>query len=234
MKRLILWLICIILAAWIVICYFVIPYFKNDNSDSLNGGEEELLLPSEMEGLTSSQAFSLINNRKKELNYASWDITSATIKAEGDNDCYWVSYTSYNYSGYPMKMGVIICYKNDKWDFELPGFTGLTSSKKAEYNFVDVESEQYVELSSELAMKLINSKRKLAGDDTWTASNVRIVYKGDDNYYYVVYQENSNSGDTNVLGVIFHFDGKSWNFELPGNSTLTEDVISKYNFQENV
>lgn len=233
-KRMLFFFCCIMLSLWIVICYFVVPKFSNsiDNKEAIMDDIDIVDFNSSNGELTSKDAFKLIDKRKNKLNYAGWDITSAMIKAKGDNNTYWVVYTCYNYSGYENTLGVIFRLENNTWKFDIPGFTGLTNATIKKYNFVDVVSDQYVELSDSLAHKLIDSKRKLLNDNTWSLSNVSVSHKGYNNSYYVNYQRNYIDGSKDNLGVVFYFDGKGWKFEFPGYFTLTADLIRQYGFQE--
>ncbi|MBR4261863.1 MAG: hypothetical protein IKQ35_00680 [Bacilli bacterium] len=86
-----------------------------------------------------------------------------------------------------------------------------------------------VNLTSEQAFKLIESKRKELKEDTWSTLNANVIKKGDNNYYWVAYTEINQYGYS-PLAVIFHYENGEWEFSLPGFSGITEDDIKKYNF----
>ena len=87
-----------------------------------------------------------------------------------------------------------------------------------------------VNLTSEQAFKMIESKRKNLNYDTWSTLNAKVIKKGDNNYYWVTYTDANIDGYNSSLGVIFHYENGLWKFEIPGFSGTTEDTISKYNF----
>ena len=87
-----------------------------------------------------------------------------------------------------------------------------------------------INLTSEEAFKLIESKRKSLKYDTWSTLNAKVLYKGDNNYYWVTYTEANVDGYKSSLGVIFHYENGEWNFELPGFSAHGD--LSQYNFVE--
>ena len=87
-----------------------------------------------------------------------------------------------------------------------------------------------VNLTSEQAFKMIESKRKNLNYDTWSTLNAKVLKKGDNNYYWVTYTAANIDDYNSSLGVIFHYENGEWKFEIPGFSGTTEDKMSKYNF----
>ena len=101
-----------------------------------------------------------------------------------------------------------------------------TNNKKEEPQDVEVN------LTSEEAFKLIESKRKKSNGDNWSTLKAEVLEKGDNNYYWVGYTQADLDGYDSPLGVIFHYEDGEWKFELPGMSGRTEELISKYNFTD--
>ena len=87
-----------------------------------------------------------------------------------------------------------------------------------------------VNLTSEQAFKMIESKRKNLNYDTWSTLNAKVIKKGDNNYYWVTYTDANIDGYNSSLGVIFHYENGEWEFNIPGFSGTREDAMSKYNF----
>ena len=101
-----------------------------------------------------------------------------------------------------------------------------------ETTIIDVDSDDEIKLSDTEAQTLIESKRQELGYDTWTTGVAKVIKKGDDNYYWVVYEEKNNDGYTSELNVIFHYEDGSWVFSIPGFSGTTAETIEKYNFKD--
>jgi hypothetical protein len=97
-------------------------------------------------------------------------------------------------------------------------------------NKTDNTQKTEINLTSEQAFKLIESKRKESNGDNWSTLKAKVLEKGDNNYYFVTYTQANLDGYDSPLGVIFHYEDGEWKFELPGMSGRTEELISKYNF----
>lgn len=97
---------------------------------------------------------------------------------------------------------------------------------------IDVDSDDEIKLSDTEAQTLIESKRQELGYDTWTTGVAKVTKKGDDNYYWVVYEEKNNDGYTSELNVIFHYEDGSWVFSVPGFSGTTAEIVEEYNFKD--
>ena len=97
---------------------------------------------------------------------------------------------------------------------------------------IDVDSDNEIKLSDTEAQTLIESKRQELGYNTWTTGVAKVTKKGDDNYYWVVYEEKNNEGYTSELNVIFHYEDGDWVFSIPGFSGTTAETIEKYNFKD--
>lgn len=97
-------------------------------------------------------------------------------------------------------------------------------------NKIDNVQNAEINLTSEQAFKMIESKRKSLNYDTWSTLNAKVLKKGDNNYYWVTYTEANIDGYDSALGIIFHYENDEWKFEIPGFSGTTEDAMTKYNF----
>lgn len=101
-----------------------------------------------------------------------------------------------------------------------------------ETTIIDIDSDNEIKLSDTEAQTLIESKRQELGCDTWTTGVAKVTKKGDDNYYWVVYEANNNNGYTDETNVIFHYEDGGWVFDIPEFSGYTEETIEKYNFKD--
>ena len=176
--------------------------------------------------LTSKEAYKLIQD--KFISTTNQGPTGAVkVISKGDNNTFYVTYTCYNIEGGVDILSVIMAYSNGNWNFELPGFSAHGDLSK--YNFVNVNEEEYFELNDYLAKVLIEGKRRQLSYNAWTTGDVKVKYVGDNNYYYVDYNEMLNDGGTNSLHLIMNYENGNWNFELPGFSASGD--LSKYNFK---
>ena len=231
--------ISLVLGGYICFDKFIKNKDNNTNITNSNNSNTENVTSTENENndsqnvqanLTSEQAFNLIESKRKDLKYDTWSTLNAKVIKKGNNNYYWVTYTEANSDGYDSTLGVIFHYENGKWEFSIPGFSGTTEDDMAKYNFVDVNSPEYFELNNVLAYTLIEGKRRELGYNTWTTGSVKVIKKGDNNYYWVTYTEKNNDGYDSTLGVIFHYENGKWEFSIPGFSGTTEDDMAKYNF----
>ena len=93
--------------------------------------------------------------------------------------------------------------------------------------------ETIAPLDDGLAELLIENKIRELSITSWTASDVKVVQKGDNNSYLVSYVENNNDGSKNTLSTIIQYDvdASEWKFDLPGSNGYTSDIYEKYNFK---
>ena len=74
-----------------------------------------------------------------------------------------------------------------------------------------------VDIDSNEARELIESKRKASNDDTWSTGTVRIAGKSKDGYYWISYEEIKSDGATAELTMLFHRENGAWIFEAPSS-----------------
>ena len=225
---LIVLLVLIILGLIGYICYD--KFYVKENTPVVNNNESKTI------SITSKEAFDFINKKVKEADDKyPWYITSAEVISKvtsASNPTYIVSYTDYHEDGYDeSNLLVVFEYKNNKWEFEIPGSSGDVEDDSIQT--VSIKSEQYVDLYNELAKVLLENMAKKANVD-WEPINVKVTEKGNNNYYIIKYDEKSKDGSVQAdLMNITHFDGKKWIFESNvGSSGLNEEIYNKYNFKE--
>ena len=96
---------------------------------------------------------------------------------------------------------------------------------------IDVDSDNEIKLSDTEAQTLIESKRQELGYDTWTTGTAKVTKKGDNNYYWVVYEEKNNDGYVSDAFAIIHYENGSWILDSFGFTGVSEG-ITKYNFKD--
>ena len=194
------------------------------NSESLNNMSTEL-------------AYGILNKYKNEnLSDTNWYIGKTKLIAHGDNNTYWVSYEECNLDGYTETVGAIIEYKDGKWTTHLPGFSGISDETMSKYNFVNYTNENLDELNKtmniELAWGILTKYKaeKLPDDAKWYITDVKLIAHGDNNTYWVSYEECNLDSYTESVGAIIEYKDGKWATHLPGFSGISDETISKYNF----
>ena len=181
-------------------------------------------------------AYGILNKYKNEnLSDADWYITDVKLIAHGDNNTYWVNYKDYNLDGYEESAATIIQYKDGKWITDLPGFTGTSEEEMSKYNFINYNNEKLEEsnkeMSIELAYGILNKyKNENLPDANWYIGRVKLIAYGDNNAYWVTYEEKKLEGYTTTVGAIIQYKDGKWTTDLPGFSGTSEEEMSKYNF----
>jgi hypothetical protein len=132
-------------------------------------------------------------------------------------------------------LGGYICFdkfiKNKNSNTNIPNSNNANAENVTSFENENNDSEgAQVNLTSEQAFKLIESKRKSLKYDTWSTLDAKVIKKGDNNYYLVTYTEANIDGYYSTVGVIFHYENGQWEFSIPGFSGTTEDAMAKYNF----
>lgn len=88
-------------------------------------------------------------------------------------------------------------------------------------------------LDDNYASILIERKIDSLNIDDWTASDIKVISEGKNNTYLVKYIENKKDGSKTELSSIFEYnsDNDKWNFNLPGSTNYTDDILDKYDFK---
>ncbi len=187
--------------------------------------------------MSTELAYGILNKYKSEnLPNANWYIGKIKLIAHGDNNTYWVSYEECNLDGYKETVGAIIEYKDGKWLTNLPGFSGISDETANKYNFVNYTNENLDELNKTMNIELawgILTKYKaenLPDDAKWYITDVKLVAHGDNNTYWVSYEDYNLDGYTENAGTIIEYKDGKWSTDLPGFSRISNETMSKYNF----
>ena len=182
-------------------------------------------------------AYGILNKYKNEkLSDANWYIGKVKLIAHGDNNTYWVSYEEKNLDGYTTSVGAIIEYKDGKWTTDLPGFSGTSDEEMSKYNFVNYNNENLeetgTEMNLELAYGILNKYKaeNLPNDARWYITDVKMVAHGDNNTYWVSYEDYNLDGYKEGAGAIIEYKNGKWTTDLPGFSGTSDEEMSKYNF----
>ncbi|MBQ9658209.1 MAG: hypothetical protein IJV31_05525 [Clostridia bacterium] len=182
-------------------------------------------------------AYGILNKYKNEkLSDANWYIGKVKLIAHGDNNTYWVSYEEKNLDGYTTSVGAIIEYKDGKWTTDLPGLSGTSDEEMSKYNFVNYNNENLeetgTEMNLELAYGILNKYKaeNLPNDARWYITDVKMVAHGDNNTYWVSYEDYNLDGYKEGAGAIIEYKNGKWTTDLPGFSGTSDEEMSKYNF----
>ena len=87
------------------------------------------------------------------------------------------------------------------------------------------------EMSIELAYGILNKyKNENLPDVNWYIGKVELIAHGDNNTYWVSYEEKNLDGYTETVGAIIEYKNGKWTTNLPGFSGISDEETSKYNF----
>ena len=94
----------------------------------------------------------------------------------------------------------------------------------------DTKVEKTEEMNIELAYGILNKYKteKLPNAD-WYIGKVQLIAHGDNDTYWVTYEEINGDTTTSLATIIKKENGK-WTSDLPGSSGFTEEDIVNYNF----
>jgi len=190
------------------------------NNTNVNKVENKTI---EEDSIFKNEIFHEIKNKLKSLN-SNWELMKINIlKRSINSDYYLVEHNYYNFETHSITYGSVLIHNtNNKWDINIIDETSNTDITK-KWNDVNIE---YIELSDELALKLIDEKKNLNYDTSWEVLNVKVTYRGDNNCYWINYTRSDNE----TFGLLFQYTESGWNFELPGAKEISEELIKNYNF----
>ena len=107
----------------------------------------------------------------------------------------------------------------------------LEKSKKEETKQQETKNEAVPEMTLELAYGILNKyKAEKLPDANWYISKVTLVAHGDNNTYWVAYEDYNLDGYEEKAGAIIEYKNGKWVTDLPGFSGTDEEMIKKYNF----
>ena len=93
------------------------------------------------------------------------------------------------------------------------------------------EEKEVDEMTVELAYGILNKyKNEKLPDARWYIGKVKLVAHGDNNSYWVSYEEENLDGYTTTVGAIIQYKNGEWITELPGFSGISQELINKHNF----
>ena len=118
--------------------------------------------------------------------------------------------------------------QQDKVDNSLNTVNSNTSNNIASDN---KNSETVNDMSVELAYGILNKyKNENLSDVNWYIGKVKMIAHGDDNTYWVSYDEVNLDGYIATVGAIIKYKNGKWITDLPGFSGTSDEEMSKYNF----
>lgn len=92
-------------------------------------------------------------------------------------------------------------------------------------------SETVNDMSIELAYGILNKyKNENLSDANWYIGKVKLIAYGDDNTYWVSYDEENLDGYIATVEAIIKYKNGKWITDLPGFTDTSDEEIGKYNF----
>ena len=92
-------------------------------------------------------------------------------------------------------------------------------------------SEPLNNMSTELAYGILNKyKNENLPDTNWYIGKTKLIAHGDNNTYWVSYEECNLDGYTETVGAIIEYKDGKWSTDLPGFSGISDETVNKYNF----